>query len=175
LPLVGHMSCLAEGDIPTDLKWGSVQSISLVLRCRTTSNRIADAMLYCQRRVWKRIGCLKGKLAFMNGTALRQLNAEDAPEYQAVFLGALRSAPIAFRRELWRTVTAQLRPNRGAVSTGGQLWSICGRTLVCNRHIVAASLCKAAACRNDMEHVRIGETKRTRTRRYGGPGLHCRR
>jgi hypothetical protein len=32
----------------------------------------------------------------MNGTEIRQLNAEDAAEYQAVFLGALQSAPTAF-------------------------------------------------------------------------------
>ena len=32
----------------------------------------------------------------MNGTEIRQLNAEDAAEYQAVFLGALQSAPAAF-------------------------------------------------------------------------------
>src|SRR5260221_14537314 len=32
----------------------------------------------------------------MNGTEIRQLNAEDAAEYQAVFLGALQSAPFAF-------------------------------------------------------------------------------
>src|SRR5258708_30457940 len=32
----------------------------------------------------------------MNGTEIRQLNAEDAGEYQAVFLGALQSAPTAF-------------------------------------------------------------------------------
>src|SRR6266436_5293962 len=31
------------------------------------------------------------------------------------------------------------------------------------------------ACRNDMEHVRIGGTKRNRARRHGDPGLHCRR
>src|SRR6266478_1973764 len=31
------------------------------------------------------------------------------------------------------------------------------------------------ACRNDMEHVRIGRTKRNRARRHGDPGLHCRR
>jgi hypothetical protein len=31
----------------------------------------------------------------MNGTEIRQLNAEDAAEYQAVFLGALQSAPTA--------------------------------------------------------------------------------
>ena len=32
----------------------------------------------------------------MNATEIRQLNAEDAAEYQAVFLGALQSAPAAF-------------------------------------------------------------------------------
>ena len=32
----------------------------------------------------------------MNGTEIRQLNAEDAADYQAVFLGALQSAPAAF-------------------------------------------------------------------------------
>jgi len=32
----------------------------------------------------------------MNRTEIRQLNAEDAAEYQAVFLGALQSAPAAF-------------------------------------------------------------------------------
>ena len=32
----------------------------------------------------------------MNGTEIRQLNAEDVAEYQAVFLGALQSAPFAF-------------------------------------------------------------------------------
>ena len=32
----------------------------------------------------------------MHGTEIRQLNAEDAAEYQAVFLGALQSAPTAF-------------------------------------------------------------------------------
>src|SRR6202140_5698974 len=32
----------------------------------------------------------------MNGTEIRQLNAEDADEYQALFLGALLSAPTAF-------------------------------------------------------------------------------
>jgi ribosomal protein S18 acetylase RimI-like enzyme len=32
----------------------------------------------------------------MNGTEIRQLNAEDATEYQAVFLRALQSAPAAF-------------------------------------------------------------------------------
>ena len=32
----------------------------------------------------------------MSGTEIRQLNAEDAAEYQAVFLGALQSAPAAF-------------------------------------------------------------------------------
>jgi hypothetical protein len=32
----------------------------------------------------------------MNGTEIRQLNAQDAAEYQAVFLGALQSAPAAF-------------------------------------------------------------------------------
>jgi ribosomal protein S18 acetylase RimI-like enzyme len=32
----------------------------------------------------------------MNGTEIRQLNAEDAAEYQAVVLGALQSAPTAF-------------------------------------------------------------------------------
>jgi hypothetical protein len=32
----------------------------------------------------------------MNGTEIRQLNAEDTAEYQAVFLGALQSAPTAF-------------------------------------------------------------------------------
>src|SRR5260370_16181314 len=32
----------------------------------------------------------------MNGTEIRQLNAEDAAEYQAIFLGALQSAPTAF-------------------------------------------------------------------------------
>ena len=32
----------------------------------------------------------------MNGTEIRQLNAEDAAEYQAIFLGALQSAPAAF-------------------------------------------------------------------------------
>ncbi len=32
----------------------------------------------------------------MNGTEIRQLHAEDAAEYQAVFLGALQSAPAAF-------------------------------------------------------------------------------
>ena len=32
----------------------------------------------------------------MNGTEIRQLNAKDAAEYQAIFLGALQSAPAAF-------------------------------------------------------------------------------
>ena len=32
----------------------------------------------------------------MNGTEIRQLNPEDAAEYQAVFLGALQSSPAAF-------------------------------------------------------------------------------
>ena len=32
----------------------------------------------------------------MNGTEIRQLKAEDAAEYQAVFLAALQSAPAAF-------------------------------------------------------------------------------
>src|SRR6202047_1877091 len=32
----------------------------------------------------------------MNGTEIRQLNGEDAAEYQALFLGALQSAPSAF-------------------------------------------------------------------------------
>jgi ribosomal protein S18 acetylase RimI-like enzyme len=32
----------------------------------------------------------------MNGTEIRQLNAEGAAEYQAVLLGALQSAPSAF-------------------------------------------------------------------------------
>jgi ribosomal protein S18 acetylase RimI-like enzyme len=32
----------------------------------------------------------------MNGTEIRQLNAEDAAEYQALFLAALLSAPTAF-------------------------------------------------------------------------------
>jgi hypothetical protein len=32
----------------------------------------------------------------MNGTEIRQLNSEHAAEYQAVFLGALQSAPAAF-------------------------------------------------------------------------------
>jgi ribosomal protein S18 acetylase RimI-like enzyme len=41
-------------------------------------------------------GCFEGIPAFMNGTEIRQLNAEDAAEYQAVFLGALQSAPAAF-------------------------------------------------------------------------------
>jgi len=34
--------------------------------------------------------------AMMNGTEIRRLNAEDAAEYQAVFLEALQSAPAAF-------------------------------------------------------------------------------
>ena len=34
--------------------------------------------------------------AIMNGTEIRRLNAEDAAEYQAVFLEALQSAPAAF-------------------------------------------------------------------------------
>jgi hypothetical protein len=38
----------------------------------------------------------EGKPACMNGTEIRQLNAEDADEYQALFLGALQSAPTAF-------------------------------------------------------------------------------
>jgi ribosomal protein S18 acetylase RimI-like enzyme len=38
----------------------------------------------------------EGKPAFVNGTEIRQLNAEDAAEYQAVFLEALQSAPAAF-------------------------------------------------------------------------------
>ena len=32
----------------------------------------------------------------MNGTEIRRLHAEDAAEYQALFLGALQSAPTAF-------------------------------------------------------------------------------
>jgi len=32
----------------------------------------------------------------MNGTEIRQLNAGDAAEYRALFLGALQSAPAAF-------------------------------------------------------------------------------
>lgn len=32
----------------------------------------------------------------MNGTDTRQLNAEDATEYQSLFLGALQTAPAAF-------------------------------------------------------------------------------
>lgn len=53
-------------------------------------------MRFCQRLRLKRRGLLEAQLAFMNGAEIRQLNAEDAAEYQAVFLRAVQSAPSAF-------------------------------------------------------------------------------
>jgi ribosomal protein S18 acetylase RimI-like enzyme len=39
---------------------------------------------------------VKGGSAFMSGTEIRQLEAANGAEYQALFLEALRSAPVAF-------------------------------------------------------------------------------
>jgi hypothetical protein len=38
----------------------------------------------------------EGKPAFMNRTKIQEPNAEDAAEYQAVFMGALQSSLAAF-------------------------------------------------------------------------------
>jgi hypothetical protein len=79
----------------------------------------------------------------MNGIEIRQLNAEDAAEYQAVFLGALLSAPIAFAagygEESARSSDKIAERFRREVI----FRSICGRTPVCNRNILAANLPKA--------------------------------
>jgi len=102
----------------------------------------------------------------MNGTEIRQLNAEDAAEYQAVFLGALPSAPTAFAADYGEESarsSAQIaeRFRREAI-----FGAFVDGTAVCHRNILAASLPKAAARRNDMEHVCIGGATRNRARRH---------
>ena len=102
----------------------------------------------------------------MNGTEIRQLNAEDAAEYQALFLGALQSAPSAFAADYGEESARSSDQIAERFRREVIFRSICGRTPVCNRNILAAKLPKAAARRNDMEHVRIGGTTRNRARRH---------
>jgi GNAT superfamily N-acetyltransferase len=78
----------------------------------------------------------------MNGTEIRQLNAEDAAEYQAVFLGALPSAPTAFAADYGEESarsSAQIaeRFRREAI-----FGAFVDGTAVCHRNILAANLPK---------------------------------
>ena len=62
----------------------------------------------------------------MNGTEIRQLNAEDAAEYQAVLLGALQSAPTAFAAGYGEeSAAAPIKSRRGfdGRSSSEHLWS----------------------------------------------------
>jgi hypothetical protein len=80
----------------------------------------------------------------MNGTEIRQLNAEDAAEYQAVFLGALQSAPTAdYGEESARSSDQIAERFRREVIFGA---FVDGR--LCNHNILAANLPKAAARRS---------------------------
>jgi hypothetical protein len=69
---------------------------------------------------------LYGRETSMNGTEIRQLNTEDAAEYQAVFLAALQSAPAAFAADYGRSQRAapiKSRSGFDARSSSEYLWT----------------------------------------------------
>jgi hypothetical protein len=101
----------------------------------------------------------------MNGTEIRQLNAEDAAEYEAVFLGALQSAPTAFAADYGEESARSSDQIAERFRREAIFGAFVDGTAVCHRNILAANLPKAAARRIDMEQVCIGGA----TRNKGSP------
>jgi hypothetical protein len=105
----------------------------------------------------------------MNGTEIRQLNVEDAAEYQAVFLGALQSSPAAFAadygEESARSSDQIAERFRREVIFGA---FVDGRLCAIATFLQQTALKRrqVGMIRNDMEHVRIGGTTGNRFRRH---------